>query len=102
MINNLEVGNKDKSLIGRTKGKINEKISKNSTAPGMTNWYFYLFFILCFRKYLTLDTFNVIKYNGLLINKSPCFLNRHAYPGLHCSTSIVTAPFYPSFQYWIS
>lgn len=60
------------SLIGRAKWKISHKISKDSIAPKIITWYFYLFFILCFRKYSTFEAFISIKYSGLLItiNKS--------------------------------
>lgn len=60
------------SLIGRAKEKISQKIPKDSIAPEIITWHFYLYFILCFRKYLTFEAFMIIKYNGLLIttNKS--------------------------------
>lgn len=69
--------NKDMSLFGRARCKISHKIPKDSIAPEIITWYFYLFFILCFRKYLTFEAFITIKYNGLLItiNKSSCCLN---------------------------
>lgn len=94
---------KDMSLIGRAKGEISQKISKDSIALEIITRYFYLYFILCFRKYLTFEGFMIIKYNGLLItmNKSSFCLSRCAYPGPYYSTVITTGSFDPSFQEWI-
>lgn len=56
--------NKDMSLFGRARWKISHKIPKDSIAPEIITWYFYLFFILCFRKYLTFEAFITINTMG--------------------------------------